>query len=251
LHRFHALVAESMLSTNVSADKVLAFDQAGAVLDTRRFHIQQAAGDETVGLATFANRQGDMLVRREGFEDLWEHGRTLVYGAVNAGGLGTEGRFGPFCLIVGEPAPAARNVAVCFPGDSAQRYTTDSGVVDEAAACAEAAEWDRRADMALVVRGDEALSEPDASWPHVVCRSDHYMEAVRRGPVPLDELLGMRLRSTYRARLDELQASALAGDDLDPDQSNEAGAYDVALKWKRPTASSSTMSRRPKGATRR
>lgn len=203
------------------------------MLDARRFHIHEAAGDTSAGLEASARRQGRWLTRRQGFEDLWRHGRSFVYGALNAGGMGTEGRFGPFCLLLGEPDLTAPNAPVCFPGDSAQRYTTDSGAIDEASAHAEATEWAGRADMAVVIRADEALREPDSRWPSVVCRSDQCMEVVRPGPVPLAEAATVRLRPSYRSRLDELQASALAGEALAADETNEAGAYDVLLRWAR------------------
>ena len=130
LATFQQFVETSSFSTNVSADKVLAFDQAHDVLDTRRFHVQKAGGDAAVGLADFATEQRDLLVRREAFEDLWHGGRQIVYGAVNAGGMGTEGRFGPFCLTSKHPDTPVPDALAVFPEDSAHRYTTEAGEVD-------------------------------------------------------------------------------------------------------------------------
>ena len=61
LATFQQFVETSSFSTNVSADKVLAFDQADAVLDTRQFHVQKAGGDAAAGLADFATGQRELL----------------------------------------------------------------------------------------------------------------------------------------------------------------------------------------------
>ena len=230
---FRRFVDASSFSTNVSADKVLVYEDAAEVLDTRRFHVHEAGGDEVAGLARFASAQDSLLARREPFEDLWTHGRRLVYGAVNADGMGTEGRFGPFCLVVDDPEAPAPDALAVFPGDSAQRYTTTSGVVDAPAAMAEATAWSERADLALVERGAEAAGAPETAWPEIVCRPDRYLEAVRAGRLPPSSVTEVRLRSAFRDRLDELQARVLAGDALDPVEQNGVAAYGVVHGWRR------------------
>lgn len=90
LAAFRRLVATSSFTTNVSAHKVTTFGRVGELLDARQYDVERAGGDRTAGLAAFAVRQGSWLARRQAFEDLWHHGRRLVYGAVNAGGMGTE-----------------------------------------------------------------------------------------------------------------------------------------------------------------
>ena len=120
-----------------------------------------------------------------------------------------------------------------FPGDSAQRYTTASGGVDEPAAIAEATAWPDRADLAVAERGAEVAGAPEAVWPEVVCRPDRYFEVVRAGSLPPSSLTEVRLRSDFRDRLDDLQARVLAGDSLDPVEQNEVAAYDVVHGWRR------------------
>ncbi|MGI8683770.1 MAG: hypothetical protein ACR2MO_01480, partial [Acidimicrobiales bacterium] len=130
LAAFRRLVTSSSFTTNVSAHKVTTFGRVGELLDARQYDVEQAGGDRTAGLDAFAVRQGAWLARREAFEDLWHHGRRLVYGAVNAGGMGTEGLFGPFCLGSADPTTPVPDALAVFPGDSAQRYTTDAADCD-------------------------------------------------------------------------------------------------------------------------
>lgn len=232
---FLQLVETSSFSTNVSADKVLAFDRADEILDARRFHVQQAGGDSVAGRVDFEARQGSWLIRRQAFEDLWNHGRRLVYGAVNAGGIGTEGRFGPFCVTCSDPETPVPDAIAVFPGDSAQRYTSGGGDLDGDLARAEATAWSRRADLAVTERGDEALAATVADWPTVVCRPDHYLEVARAGAWPVAALSQVRLRSDYHAELAALRLRWLAGEVLVPDEVNQAGAYDVVSDWRRST----------------
>lgn len=230
--RFADLVTTSGWSSNVSADKVSVFDAAGEVLDTRRYHVA-VAGDETAGLASFATAQQGGLARRQAFEDVWEHGRRLVYGAVNAGGMGTEGRYGPFCLVVADPAASGPDALAVFPGDSAQRYTTASGGLDSGAALAEATAWADRADLAVVERGAEALATAEGSWSEVVCRVDHYLEAPRAGTLATSLVAEVRMRPETRARLEELRTGEVAGEALEPSQRGEVRAFQALLGWER------------------
>jgi hypothetical protein len=227
------LVGGSAMSSNVSADKVMAFDRAGAVVHARQFCVDEAGGDEAAGLAAFAALQAEWLVRREGFEDLWDHGRRFVYGAVNAGGMGTEGRFGPFCLVVADPEQPPPDALAVFPADSAGRYTDEVGAVDDGAVKSEATAWAARGDLAVTERGDEALGVGDDQWSAVVCQPGRYLETVRAGSLPVERVAELRLRASFRATLDRLRARAVRRDILIPTDANLAAAYDVANRWRR------------------
>ena len=233
LSALRALVRGSTISTNVSADKLLTYDAEGAVLHAREAAVRTAGGNEPAGLAAFAAHQGAWLQRREGFEDLWNHGRRFLYGAVNAGGMGTEGKFGPFCLVVPDPERSAPDALAVFPGDSATRYTNDGGDVHEVAAASEATAWAARGELAVLERGVEALASAASSWPEVVCREDHYLEVVRAGGLPVTEVSELRLRESFRTRLDRLRARVVRRDALTPEDANLAAAYDVANSWRR------------------
>jgi len=232
LGRFRHLVAGSGMGTNVTADKVLGYDAAGELLDARRLAIQAAGGDEEAGLRRFEARQAAWLGRRQGFEDLWEQGRRLVYGTVNVGGMGAES-FGPICVVVADPEHGAPSALAVFPGDSAQRYAAADGTVDTSAAVAAATAWADRAHLATSEHGAEAASRPEAEWPGVVCRATRYMEVVRAGELPLDRVAEVRLRLALLARLQALRAQALAGDTLTDVERNEAAAYDAVRRWGR------------------
>lgn len=58
LARFRDLVADSVFSSNVSADKVVEWAAAGRVLDTRSWCVARAGGDAAQGRADFEARQG-------------------------------------------------------------------------------------------------------------------------------------------------------------------------------------------------
>lgn len=232
LARFRDFASGSMFSSNVSAAKVVDWDSASEVLDTRRWLIAQAAGNIAAGLAAFALQQGSWLVRREAFENLWEQGSCFVYGAVNAGGMGTEGRFGPFCIVLSDPEAHLPSVLAVFPGDSADRYTTVSGAVDEAAAEREATSWADRAVLAVVRCSPEALTADPHNWPDVVCRADRYLEVVIVAHLPITVLAEVRLRTGLIDRLDELQSRRFLGEPLEPDEENEVRAYSVLQAWR-------------------
>ncbi len=151
LGRFAALVAGSPCSTNVSAHKVLVFHEVGEILDARRYQVQRAGGDVSAAAEAFEGDQETSLEPRQAFEDLWEHGRRLLYGAVNAGGMGTEGRYGPFCLVVPAPDNPEPDALAVFPGNTAERYASGP-VADEAAACRDATSWGQRSGLAVEER---------------------------------------------------------------------------------------------------
>jgi len=214
---FGTLAADSWFGTNVFAAKLSSYGRVGGITPS------------------VANPSDSMRARREAFEDAWEHGRDLVYGAVNAGGMGAE-TYGVFCLLVGEPDAGAPLALAVFPGDSAQRYTTSPATLDVARAESEATAWAVRGDLAVIERGAEALISAEDEWPDLVCRADRYFEVVRAGDFPTTMVTEVRMRAGIRDWLDELDAHRrLLGADLDPDESNALDAYDVVQRWRRAT----------------
>lgn len=225
---FRALAASALVSTNVEAFKVEVFDEADEVLDARRIDARRA-GDEAAGLAAFRDRQGSWLQRREAFERLWVDGESFIYGALNAGNRGVP-RFGDFCLVVGDPAARSRSVAL-FPEDTAQRYTNGSDV-DAERVRNEATAWSDRDALAVVERDAEALTANDDAWPEVVCRENHYLEAVLGPPLPVRDVTEVRLPQPYLDRLEELEVRELAGEDLTPSERKEVSAFSSLQRWR-------------------
>lgn len=214
---FATLASDSQFSTNVFAAKVTSYGRTGEITPS------------------VAHATDPWRPRREAFEDVWDHGRHLVYGAVNAGGIGAED-FGAFCLVAGAPEAGAPLALAVFPGDSAQRYTTSAAVVDVARAVSEATPWPGRGDLAVVERGGEALASTEDEWPDLVCRADRYFEVVRAGTFPTSLVTEVRTRAGFMDWLDDLDAQRrLEGVVLDPDQSNALDAYDVVQGWRRST----------------
>lgn len=231
VRRFADLVSASAWSSNVFADKVSVFNAAGELLDARRYHVA-VAGDETAGLAAFAAGQRAWLARRQAFEDLWDSGRRLVYGAVNAGGMGVE-EFGHFCLVVADPTAVDPDALAVFPADSAQRYTTAGGDVDASAASAEATAWADRVDLAVVECGRDVLAMEEGMWPAAVCRAARYLEAPLAGTLPTALVAEVRMQAETRERLEDLEAVEIAGEALAPVQRNEVAAFEALLGWER------------------
>jgi hypothetical protein len=223
LGSFRALAKSGVVSTNVDASKVQVFGEVAEVFDARRIELHKAGGDADAGQAAFAERQGSYLAGREAFEQLWIGGDSFVYGALNAGGLGTEGRYGPFCLIIADPAGRSRAVAL-FPCDSAQRYTVGNSVDGEGVR-SEATAWADRDSLAVVERHAEALATHEAEWPAVICRPKSYLEAVVGPPLPIEDVVEVRLAQPYLERLADLQARELADEVLAPSEREEALAF--------------------------
>ena len=232
LRRFFNMVDRSTFSSNIDASKAYVYDLSGEVLDARRYHTAVARGDSGAGLKNFGADRS-WVVRREAFEDIWLHGRTFVYGAVNMAGMGAEGRFGPFCLVVADPTDPTPAALAVFPGDSAQRYTGPSGAVNRTAAVAEATAWHNRADLIVIERASTARQANQSDWPEVVCQPDRYFEVTRAGTLPIQAITEVRMREELLERLRELRAREMAGESLQPDERNEVRAYDAFRRWRR------------------
>ncbi len=232
LQRFRWLAASSALSTNVDFDKVVVYDKAGEVLHTRSYYAERHGG-ATAGLSVFAKQQGSWLIRREAFEDLWEHGRAFVYGAVNAGGMGVMGGFGPICLVVQDPEQQRPQALAAFPADTAARYTDATGAVDGRLAQEEATAWMVRGELAVIQRQSEVKASATHEWPGVLCRPTAYLEAIFAGSLPLEALSEVRLLDEAHEHLEALSSRLVSGETLTATEENELGAYDRLHRWRR------------------
>jgi len=236
LTRFHALAGGSGFSSNVSADKITVFHKTGSILDARSIAQHRAGGDRRAGLRAFRCDQRTWYTRRVRFEAIWRFGRQFVYGAVNAGGMGTEARFGPFCLVIGDPERSSPAALAIFPSNSAARYCSREGAVDDASARNEVVPWPGRADAATIQRGAEALATPEPHWPVVLCSASAYLEAVIAPSPARDALSAVRVREAYLERLEDLEGRLLAGDTLHGADSHEATAFEALNEWRRTSA---------------
>jgi len=228
---FLVLASGSAFSTNVTAGKIEVFDSRGAIVDARRVKVH-LAGDEAAGSLAFEGEQGQWLALREGFEALWRDGHRIVYGAVNAGGMGVERpSFGPFCLVVADPAPQADELAV-FPADSAVRYCSPTGAVDRERARSEAVTWRCRGHLATIERGHEARTTAPSAWPLLICNPSRYLEAVVTPGPTLEAIDAVRVRGEYLARLEDLKAEAV-DTELDPSvELHELIAFEALNRWR-------------------
>jgi hypothetical protein len=231
LRDFRSLAGRAAAGTNVDAEKIRCYDESNAVLDARNFCIWQKGGDRVAGLRAFEERQGDWFPRRVAFEALWMGGESFSYFALNAGGLGTQGPYGKFCLLTTNIEDRGRVVAI-FPDDSLQRYTGPSGV-DSGLVEREAAAWSVRGSVATIERGSEALVVHEAGWYEVICGPGRYLEAVVGPPIPLADVEEVRLPATYLDQLNDYDLRNFAGEELQEDQANELRAFRSLQRWRR------------------
>jgi hypothetical protein len=228
LATFRRFVDDSHWSTNVDAEKVVQFDRAGEVLDARRLCVARCHGDAHRGLREFEFIQGPFLARRKAFEQMWENGESLIYGAVNAGGAGTGNSytgFGAFCLVLNDPSIGGRPALAVFPGDTVQLYTNGVGALHEAAACAGATSWDGRAAVALLALQATLPGCEPGDWPELVCSIHAYLEAPRAGDLPVNALSEIRLTAGAATLLTELTGRSIVGERLEEHERALVSAY--------------------------
>ncbi|MDX6681560.1 MAG: hypothetical protein QOG94_1599 [Solirubrobacteraceae bacterium] len=232
IEAFRALATASAFSTNVSADKIDAFDAHGTILDARAIRTHHAGGDKAAGSMAFEAQQGSWLVRRQAFEALWRDGSRFVYGAVNAGGMGAElPRFGHFCLVVSEPAAQAREIGV-FPANSAERYCSPAGDVDRDLARREATSWRDRGHLVTIERATNVPATLRHAWPWLICNPTRYVEAVVTPGPPLAAVDAVRVGEAYLERLADL---TLAGSEAALDsatEQRELNAIETVRRWR-------------------
>jgi hypothetical protein len=232
VRKFRLAAAAADFSTNVDFSKILAFDVHEEVLDARRLYAHYVGGDYARGVAKFEEAQGMYLTGRLAFESLWRNGSRFVYGALNIGGMGVEGSFGPFCLLVPRPEDAAPDALGVFPGNTAVRYIETDGAIREAEAAADAASWPRRGDIATVVLASEALA-PGADWATVVCSPNKFIEVPRAGAFPIGLITEVRMRRTTVRELDAFRARFFRREALGDNEKNMLAAYDRIHRWRR------------------
>ena len=145
---------------------------------------------------------------------------------------GTEGFFGPFCLVVDDPhasGPAALGVV---PDDSARRYCSHAGVVDRARALDEVVAWSDRADLVIVERASDALDVSPDEWSDAICRGRRYIEALVAPGPPLAALDAVRLRGEHLERLEDLRAAGIDDGLRSNTDARELLAFETLQRWR-------------------
>jgi hypothetical protein len=227
LAKLSALFADALPSTNTFSDKIQLYDAAGAVLDTRSVYV---ASYGVAGIAEFERQQGpSWLPRRQGFEDLWDAGRTFVYAVANPGHTGLQS-YGPFCIVIDADRVRGSSSAV-FPGNTAQLYGRETGPPDAAAAHAAAGCWAFVDDVGVAVFGDDAAGEPPAQWAELVCNEDRFLEVVAAGPVVLADIVEVRLSAATRADLNAWTILERRGALADTSKRNAVAAWRTVKRW--------------------
>lgn len=232
LSELAALFADARPSTNADGEKIQRYDAANAVLDTRSVWIARCGGDVSAGIAEFERQQGpEWLPRRQGFEDLWNGGRTFLYAAVNPGHLGLLS-YGPFCIVI-EPNRICGSDSAVFPGNTARRYGRTTGIPDAAAARSDVGCWEFVDDIGLAEFGDDAVPLPPAQWPELVCDDDdeRFLEVVTAGPVSLDDVVEIRLSSASYADLNAWSVLERRGTLTETPKRNAVAGWQAIKRW--------------------
>lgn len=230
LKEFKSIADKGAVTTNVDSSKLLCFHDESNLIDGRKIAIARAGGDTAVGLTNFESSQGEWYTRREAFETLWESGHRIVYFALNCGGMGTEGKYGPICIVIPMEAAKKHETAV-FPGDSVQCYTNNHGTVDMPLLISEIGELESHSNMVITKNGNEAISTSDSLWRELICNRYSYLEVDIVSPIPLSSIGEIRMRAAYLEFVDSLIDREIAGEHLTADERNQAHAISTARGW--------------------
>ena len=174
---FRLAAAVAPMSTNVSADKMVAYASAGMWLSTFEFVTSQQSDDPSKVDAAYLdaqNRAGPNVIslnwgdRREAFESEIDARRTARYAALNLGNAGIS-NYGLFCLVA---EPSEVDGLFVVPANSLDQYVTSPTApkVDVDRLTVEVATWRSRGDVATIKHGPKIDSEP-TSWPDLICDS--------------------------------------------------------------------------------
>lgn len=225
------MLQRALPSTNVDGRKIVDYDDADKVLDARSLWIKRHAGDLQAGLRAFEESQGEVwLPRRQGFEDLWQNGRSFIYGAANPGHDGVGANYGPFCLIISPTRLVGAHRGI-FPGNTAERYGRGDGTADVARAHADAGCWEFAADVGVVEFAAEAGSVAPEKLPTHVCNDKRFLEIVLAGPVEFSEVIEVRISKENRRKLNGWSIQERAGTLTDPGMRWGVAAWRIVRQW--------------------
>lgn len=138
-------------------------------------------------------RLGKYHKRRLAFDSAIENGRTLRYGSLYMGGSGPTNH-GPFCVVmVEEFANADVEFIAYLSEDSLKSFVDSDGKVDFGSISENAASHSHRHLLGVLKHADDVATSPEESWPHLLCSSTDYIEAIFIGTVRADALEVVRL----------------------------------------------------------
>jgi hypothetical protein len=229
-----AMLTAALPSTNVDGRKVVDYDDADRILDARSLWIARRGGNTAAGIREFEKQQGKWLPRRQGFEDLWAHGREFVYGAVNPGHDGVGAQYGPFCLLI-RPACVVGAHSAIFPANTAERYGDDSGTPDSTRALAEAGCWRFVADIGLVEFGSDAAALAPEAWPRLICGDKRFLEVVTVGPIEFTDVTEVRISEAHMRELNAWSVLDRAGRLTDPAHQHAVAGWRIVKTWTKTT----------------
>ncbi|WP_146084288.1 hypothetical protein [Rathayibacter sp. AY1F6] len=232
---FHTFLQASQASSNVDAFKLAHFEKIGRIVDGRAFQIS-VAGNEAEGLEKFRETQKGYYARRETFEQACVRGVEFIYFALNAGNLGTQGQYGPYCVVVANPQGGGRSVAVT-PGDSLKLYVEDDLTLLHEKLAETIAQWAGRADLAVELKHAIVQEDHQVEWVQLICAPDNYIEVIVAGAVDQSDVSSIRISKDYERKITALQRKARkslrkgSADQLSLVERNELVAFDAAKRF--------------------
>ena len=193
----------SRIGTNVIATKLARF-LADASLDST--YAVEAARSNPADAYRFVYEEELWGPKRLAVEVALDGLRTTVYGTLDLPGAPGDSTYGPFRLVY-EPLPTTRPPVV-LPHNSAAAYVA-SGVIDEAALCADAAAWEHRGPLAVAALGPSAARRPFYQWPKLLA-SEHPASAIEHDVIEVVVRDGKRpLASVDAVRIVEADFDAV------------------------------------------
>lgn len=140
--------------------------------------------------------------RRVAFDSYFEDGEGFRYGALNIGGAGAT-HFGDLCAVFTDQFASTRRQLAYLRSDSAKTYVISGPAVDEAAIQRDAAPHSHRQYLAAVKHAQQAVRNPEATWPLLVCSKEDFIEAIFAGDATRSDLESVRMpRSEHDLRFE-------------------------------------------------
>jgi hypothetical protein len=148
---------------------------------------------------------------------------------LNCGGPGTEA-YGPICLRITKGS-LDTNPSAVFPSDSLQRYTNDLNEIDTDRIMGEIGCSSSKGNVALIEYQTHSSILDQERWSGIVCSDERYLEITVIGPLSLDNIVELRIRSEYAEEIDKLIDKEIAGEKIEPYERTQVLAISALRAW--------------------
>ncbi len=156
-------------------------------------------------------RLKDWYTRRLSFDSRFSEGRAFRYGALNAGGVGTE-KYGEFCAVFVSEFGVTDGDCVFVKADSLLTYMRSETDVDEDALRCDVSPHAHRHHLTALKHAGILLQTPEPRWPTMVCAGNEYIEVIFTAAIESRSIDNVRIRDRdYQGFFELVLASHEAG----------------------------------------